>query len=342
LDESRDWGGWRTPIIAVAIVVLGGAAALTLMGTQVSRILSTVGASVDTPAAGGYVVPGEGEGQSGEGGQEQPEGGDAGSAGPGSQPNAPLLDVGRPDLQIIKTGSITIQVPAIDAGLAAATRAIDALGGYASASERSGSGDDAGASATFRIPAGRWDDALIAVRAVGESVLDESTRTDDVTGQVVDLKARIRNLQVSEAAFQSIMDRASAIKDVLAVQDQLTSVRGKIEQLTAEATHLQEQAAMSTLTVALRRRPTPVIKEQEAAFDAGHEAVSATARLVAHLQTLATAGIWFGIVWLPILASLAIVGGIAFVVVRRVRGAGPGEAPPIDAPPIEPSAKAGA
>jgi hypothetical protein len=321
MDESRDWGGWRTPVIVVAIVVLGGGAVLTLMGTQVSKILSTVGASVDTPAGGGYVVPGEGEGQVGEGGQEQPEEPASGSAGSGSggQAEVPLLDVRRPDLQIIKTGSITIQVPAIDAGLAATTRAIDGLGGYASASERSGSGDDAGASATFRIPANRWDDALIAVRAVGEKVLDESTKTEDVSGQVVDLKARIRNLQVSEAAFQSIMDRASAIKDVLAVQDQLTTVRGKIEQLSAEATHLEGQVAMATLTVAIRLRPTPPIKEQEAAFDPGHEAESATARLVGHLQTLATAGIWFGIVWLPIFAALSIVGGATYLIAQRIR-----------------------
>jgi hypothetical protein len=319
VDESRDWGGWRTSIIVVAVLVIGGAVALTFLGSQVSQILSTVGASVNTP--GGYPRNGVGEGQVGEGGEDQPDGAGSGSAGAGSgdQAGVPLLDVRRPDLQIIKTGSISIQVQAIDAGLAAATRAIDGLGGYASASERSGSGDDAGASATFRIPANRWDDALIAVRAVGEKVLDEQTKTDDVTGQVVDLKARIRNLQVTEAAFQSIMDRASAIKDVLAVQHELTTVRGEIEQLTAEATHLEEQAAMSTLTVAIRLRPTPAIKEQEATFDPGHEAESATARLVGILQALATAGIWFGIVWLPILVSMSVVGGTTYLVARRLR-----------------------
>jgi hypothetical protein len=311
VDKARDWGGWRTPVIVVAVVVLGGAVALTFLGTQVSKILSTVGASVYTPGGGGYVAPDT----------SGPDGSGPSSAGAGSGDGAgvPLLDVRRPDLQITKTGSISIQVPAIDAGLAAATRAIDGLGGYASASERSGSGDDASASATFRIPADRWDDALIAIRAVGEKVLDEQTKTDAVTGQVVDLKARIRNLQVTEAAFQSIMDRASAIKDVLSVQDELTTVRGEIEQLTAEAAHLEDQAAMSTLTVSIRLRPMPVIKEQEAAFDPGREAESATARLVGILQSLATAGIWFGIVWLPILIAISVVGGSGFLVARRLR-----------------------
>jgi len=333
VDDSRDRGGWRTPIIVVALVVLGGAVAFTLLGNQVSKVLSTVGSSVDTP---GYPIGnGAGEEPAAGGGQEQPDGAGSGSEGSGSggQADLPLLDVRRPDLQIIKTGSISIQVPAIDAGLVATTRAIDALGGYASASERSGTGDDAGASATFRIPANRWDDALIAVRAAGEKVLDESTTTEDVTGQVVDLKARIRNLQVTEAAFQSIMNRASAIKDVLAVQDELTTVRGTIEQLTAEAAHLEEQAAMSTLTVSLRLRPTPAIKEQEATFDPGHEAESATATLVGILQLLATAGIWFGIVWLPILVAISLVGGVGYLLARRFRRAGDDSPPPLMANP---------
>jgi len=73
-------------------------------------------------------------------------------------------------------------------------------------------------------------------------------------------------------------------------------------------------------------------------FDPAAEVDRATANLVEILQGLATAGIWFGIVWLPILLVLGIVSLIAWFVLRRVL---PGRAPDgwrgVGGPPQAPS-----
>lgn len=246
-----------------------------------------------------------------------PKPADGETAGEGSRGDA-FYAADRPDLLIIKTGTITIQVGGIDDAIKAATGAIDSLGGYVSASQRSGEDDDAYASITYRVPADRWDDALAAIRAVGLKVLDERSGTEDVTGQVVDLGARIKNLQATEAAFQEIMTRATEIKDVLAVQAELTQVRGEIEQLTAQKGRLEEQAALSTLTVGFSLKPDPVSTSQEQ-FDPGAEVDEATASLVRILQAVAAAGIWFGIVWLPILVVLGVVALVVYAIVRRIR-----------------------
>jgi hypothetical protein len=234
---------------------------------------------------------------------------------------------------IIKTGSLTLQVLAIDPALADATTLVSSLGGYASGSDRTGDGDNLAARITFRIPAAKWDEAFARLRRLGERVLDEHSETQDVTGQVVDLGARIRNLVVTERALQAIMDRAGAIKDVLSVQEELTRVRGQIEELTAQNAHLEEQAALSTLTVTFSLKPEPVLTEQQARFDPGAEAERASASLVSVLQDVATAGIWFGIVWLPILVVVAIVGGVVLVIARRLVRAGPGDGAPIEPAP---------
>lgn len=241
-------------------------------------------------------------------------------------------------LLIIKDGSMTLQVAGLDAAIDKATQQITALGGYVSGSDRSGDDEFATASITFRIPAARWNEALAGLRGMAVKVLAERSTTEDVTTQVVDLGARIANLQATEHALQGIMDRAREIKDVLAVQAELTTVRGEIEQMTAEKTHLQQQAAMSTLSVTFELKPNPVRTEQQQ-FDPGAEAEQASASLVSALQSLARAGIWFAIVWVPVLLFLAIVGGIAFVVVRRVRGSGGGGGP---VEPVEPVAEGGA
>jgi cobalamin biosynthesis Mg chelatase CobN len=170
-------------------------------------------------------------------------------------------------------------------------------------------------------------------------VLAEHSTTEDVTTQVVDLGARIANLQATERALQSIMDKATAIKDVLAVQAELTTVRGQIEQMTAEKNHLVQQAAMSTLAVTFDLKPNPVKTEQQQ-FDPAAEAERASANLVSGLQSIATAGIWFVIVWVPALLFLGVVLGIVYLGFRRVRRMGDGDGGPPE--PIAPAAEGGA
>jgi hypothetical protein len=48
----------------------------------------------------------------------------------------------------------------------------------------------------------------------------------------------------------------------------------------------------------------------------------ASASLIDVLQALTTAGIWFAIVWLPILFVAGVIIGIVAWIVRRVRGTG--------------------
>jgi hypothetical protein len=255
----------------------------------------------------------------------------SGGTGDGTSGSPAKLYAPGQDQLIIKTGTLVLQVTNIDAGLAAATHQIDALSGYVSGSDRSGDGESAQASITFRIPAARWDEALTGLRGIATKVLGEQSKTDDVTGQVVDLGARIKNLQATELALQAIMNRATAIKDVLAVQDQLTTVRGQIEEMQTQQSGLQEQAAYSTLSVTFALKPDPVQTSTQQ-FDPKSQVDEASASLVGVLQAIATAGIWFGIVWLPILLALGIVAWIGLVITKRVRRM---TTPPT---PVEPTA----
>jgi hypothetical protein len=297
-------GGHRWAVFLAAIVVAiivgacGGAATGGVAGP----------ASTGAPAFGPALGPQSGEGDG--------SGSPASGTGSGSGRN---LVVGSPqDQLIIKKGSLVLQVADIDRGLAAATDKIKGLGGYVSGSRRSGDGESDQATITFRIPAANWDGALAALRGIATKILGEDSTTDDVTTQVVDLGARIKNLQATETALQGIMNRATEIKDVLAVQAELTTVRGQIEQMTAEKQSLEGQAAYSTLAVTFSLKPDPVLTSKSQ-FDPKTEVDQASASLVSVLQGLATAGIWFAIVWVPILIAIGILSAIGLFIYRKVR-----------------------
>jgi hypothetical protein len=254
-------------------------------------------------ACGSAAQPGEAELDGAAGGAPAaPSGAAAGESaggGPGSDEG-----VGAPaEQRIIKTGEVTLQVPSVPAASGAIRAVTTELGGYVGGSQ---AGTDAeSATLTLRIPADRFDDALARLRELDAEILAEATREQDVTGQVVDLQARIANLEASEASYRQLVDRAERIEDILAVQTRLDSVRGEIEQLQAQLDNVSAQADLSTLTVTLVPRTEPVETQTEG-WDPGAEFDEALASLVGVGQGLVSALIWIAIAWLPLMAVLAL------------------------------------
>jgi hypothetical protein len=228
-----------------------------------------------------------------------------------------------PDTFIVRTGSISIEVPKIEPALLQVRTAIAGLGGYVSDSDQSNQGDQQMASVTYRIPVARWQDALDAIQAIATKVDAAKSNAVEVTGQVLDLGARIDNLQATEAALQAIMARATKITDVLQVESQLSDVQGQIEELSTQQAHLKDQASLATLTVEFALPPTPETIQTSRGWDPGAQLDQASAALLGIGQALASAGIWLVVVGLPIGFVLLILLGLAIFIGRRMRRSGP-------------------
>ncbi|HEX7491726.1 MAG TPA: DUF4349 domain-containing protein, partial [Candidatus Limnocylindrales bacterium] len=122
--------------------------------------------------------------------------------------------------QIIKTGQLSLEVADITDAISKSEAAIsgpNGLGGSVDSSSQTGTGDQAFATLTFKVPVDKWDAAVAALRNIGGKVLSQQTGTTDVTATVIDLDARIDNLQKTETALQAIMTKATVIADVIAV-----------------------------------------------------------------------------------------------------------------------------
>ncbi len=254
-----------------------------------------------------------------------PAGGDAAS---GSSTTTGTAEISA-ERRIVKTGEITIRVPNVANALASVRAAALQMGGYIGGSQ-AGTLDDS-ATLTLRIPAARFDDALAALHELDGKVLVEATREEDVTASIVDLTARIDNLEASESQYRALLARAEKIDDVLNVQSRLDDVRGQIEQLKGQLKSVSGQADLATLTVTLTPDAQPVQKAS-AGWDPGATASQALAALVDIGKGLASVVIWFAIVWLPILLVLAIIGLIVLrglLEVRRRMPATPGSDAPM-------------
>jgi len=224
------------------------------------------------------------------------------------------------DAKIIRTGTMSIEVKDVGAALRTARDAIVGLGGYVGASTTSNDGEQPSAQITYRIPAAKWETALDLLRGLNgltTKVVTEHTEAVEVTSQVIDLQARIANLRASETAFQGIAAKATKISDVLEVQGQLTQTRGEIERLTAQLKDLNDRAGYASLTVQYNV-PILAVEVAQKGWDPASVIDEASASMVSVLQGLATAGIWFAIVWLPILLIMGLVLVSVVAIARRL------------------------
>ncbi len=294
---------------AIASLAIIGALAVAACSSAATGAPGVDTSRINASEASGAAVP-----------QPAASGGDLFGAAASAGPVNPLASSapGNADTYIVRTGSMSIEVPKIDPALDQVRTAILGLGGYVSASDQTNQPDQASASVTYRIPVARWQDALDAITRIAAKVDSAKSNAVEVTGQVLDLGARIDNLRTTEQALQAIMARATKISDVLAVESQLSDVQGQIEQLTTQQAHLKDQAALGTLTVAFSLPPTEAIVQTSRGWDPGAQLDQASAALLGFGQGLGSLAIWLIVVGVPVAIFVLILFGLAFLVARRV------------------------
>ncbi|NEQ31854.1 MAG: DUF4349 domain-containing protein [Leptolyngbya sp. SIO4C5] len=118
-------------------------------------------------------------------------------------------------------------------------------------------GDRRQISIQLRVPQANLEATLSALKELG-TVESQAIAAEDVSNQLVDLQARLRNLRQSEAALLEIMDRTGSIAEVLEVSRELSTVRQSIEQIDAQQKALQGRIAYSVIDLSLIEAvPTP-------------------------------------------------------------------------------------
>ncbi|HEX3428931.1 MAG TPA: DUF4349 domain-containing protein [Candidatus Limnocylindrales bacterium] len=304
MNEDPQRHSARNATVVVALLLIGVVGLLLYGGGQTPRILSTVGSAVGPVSNGGSS---DGSTSQGTGGS-----GDAAGAGGTATGGTQVADaaVGVPTLLIVRTGTLELEVASIAPAVAAASSVVSGAGGYVSGSDEAAAGDRDSATVAYRIPAAAWDATLDGIRRVASTVRHQQVTSEEVSGQVVDLGARIANLRATEAAFQAIMARATKISDVLDVQKQLSDTRGEIERLVADKTQLEGRAAFGSLKVTFNLPAPPAVVTAQKGWDPAADVDRATGKLIAIGQRATSVSIFLGIVGLPVL----IVGGVFLLV----------------------------
>jgi ACT domain-containing protein len=161
--------------------------------------------------------------------------------------------VAQPKAQLIKTASLSLRVQDVEAMIQKATAVVTKRGGDMLGLQDQVPEDvDTRRTATFkfRVPQAALDATLAELAKLG-TVETRSIEVEDVSTQIVDSQARLRNLRKSETMVLSIMERSGSVSDVLKVSQELGKIRSQIEQLQAQVQNLKGQVAYSSINLTL-------------------------------------------------------------------------------------------
>jgi len=221
------------------------------------------------------------------------------------------------DRLIIKTGDISMVVENVRAGIKAISDYVVEKGGFVVSSNVDKTGLTLYGNITFRIPVGVFDQAGEDIKNMGE-VTSESMNGQDVTEEYVDLDAQLKNYRATEQQFLEIMKKAYEIEDILAVQNQLTIVRGNIERIEGRMKYLRESASMSTLSVYLSTDPDVLPAwDEEDQWKPWGVIKEAVRSLVSFGQGLVNLLIWV-VIYIPLWLIIWLVVWIVIRIVKRI------------------------
>lgn len=239
---GRHWGAIAAALVAF-IVVAGGIGLLAQGGSSnnATSAASGIGAPTTAPDSGVHwaaltpqlAAPGQGKGTA----------------------TVPQGDLSK----IVRDGSIGVLLGngAFTKGVADVTLIARRNHGMVLSSS---SENDRSGTFVLRIPATRFDDAMLALRGLGQGgqILHQTVTGKDVTADLIDLHARLGILKGRRALLIGIQEKATDSGQILSLGSQIDQVTLQIEQIQGQLNYLNNQVDESTIKVELREKDAPL------------------------------------------------------------------------------------
>ncbi|MCD4713293.1 MAG: DUF4349 domain-containing protein [Clostridiales bacterium] len=235
-----------------------------------------------------------------------------------------LTDGYREDRLIIQTANLRMDVEKYDEVYLQITSWVGAAGGYIeneSTSYKTNYTDRENLKygyLTLRVPATGYESMINQIKSLGNVTYD-SANAYDVTKNYRDTASEVENLKVTETRLREIMADAVEIKDILAIENELTRIRGQINSYERQLKDWEALADMTTITVELNEVKSlkPIIEPiDDTLFGKAKEGFIGTINSI-------KLSIEQGFIWVisksPILALLGLLAVFAKIIYTRKR-----------------------
>lgn len=171
----------------------------------------------------------------------------------GDTPSNGESEAVKTEQMLIWTGAMTIEVMNVSNATAQITAKTKEVGGYLEGSSQNEYSSRPSTTLNLRIPSSQLAPLLASLNGVGE-VTSKSLSSEDVTERYIDIQARLETNKKLRDRLQKLLDRADVVKDVLAIERELTRLQADIDSMTARLKAMKGKVDYASLTVQLNAK----------------------------------------------------------------------------------------
>ncbi len=103
-----------------------------------------------------------------------------------------------------------------------------------------------------RIPPEKLESVITSASSLGK-VTSKTISTQDITDEMIDIDAKIKNLTALRDRFRDLLTRATKISEIIEVERELNRVQTELDSIEGRYNALKSQAAMSTLEIRIKQ-----------------------------------------------------------------------------------------
>ena len=169
---------------------------------------------------------------------------------------------------IVHTGHVTLVVEDVALAIEQVSGLAASYGGWVVGSDRSSRHSG---SVSIRVPAQSLQDVLDDLESLAIDVKSLALTSQDVTDEFVDTKSRLASLRVTEQVHLEMLSKAQDVEEALMVQDRISDIQMRIEEMQGRINYLSQVAAYSLVNVNLKLSTVamPVDAGPDTAFRVG-------------------------------------------------------------------------
>ena len=153
------------------------------------------------------------------------------------------------DKKIIKTATLKLEVKDFQHYNESLHKTIKQYGGYIANEEQNLSDEKTETIMSIKVPVEQFETMMNQLPEESEKILERKITTDDVTGEVVDIKSRLEAKKEMRLKYLEFLKQSKNMAEVLQVQQEINGIQEEIEAAAGRVDFLSHQASFSTINL---------------------------------------------------------------------------------------------
>lgn len=153
------------------------------------------------------------------------------------------------DKKIIKTAFLKAEVTNFKNYTEKVHQTVKQAGGYIAQEDQNLSEEKSETVMSIKVPVAQFETLLNQLHGKGVKITERKIMTEDVTGQIVDTRARLEAKKQMRLKYLEFLKQSKNMAEVLQVQNEINSIQEEIESAAGRVQLLSHQSAYSTINI---------------------------------------------------------------------------------------------